>query len=112
MNVTISLDEPLAEQLRRQASARALSPEQFAGGLIGRAVARIAEEEAWHESNRRRVELINQSRQRGLTTEESAELDHLQAAVDQRLAPVDQQMLAVAEEFRQLAEKLPDATDP
>jgi len=30
MNLTISLDEPAAEQLRQQASARQLSPEQVA----------------------------------------------------------------------------------
>jgi hypothetical protein len=30
MNLAISLDEPLAEQLRRQASAKDLTPEQAA----------------------------------------------------------------------------------
>ena len=112
MNLTISLEEPLAEQLRRQASTRDLSAEQAAHEILGSALARIADEEAWHASNRRRAELIRKSRDLGLTTEESNELDWLQAAVDQRLAPMDRQLLAVAEEFRQLAERLPDAMAP
>src|SRR5262245_55974471 len=110
MNLTISLDEPLAAQLRREASARDLSPEQAARELLGGALHRIAEEEAWHASNQRRGELIRKSRDLGLTPAESSELDQLQAAVDQRLAPIDQRLLAIAEEFRQRAERLPDAT--
>jgi len=112
MNLTISLEEPLAEQLRRQASARALSPEQAARELLGGVLHRIAEEEAWQASNQRRVELIKKSREYGLSIEESNELDRLQAAVDQRLAPIDQRLLDLAEEFRQRAERLPDATAP
>jgi hypothetical protein len=112
MNLTISLEEPLAEQLRRQASARDLSPEQAAREILGGALNRIADEEACQASNRRRAELIGKSRDLGLTTEEGNELDRLQAAVDQRLAPMDRRLLAVAEEFRQLAERLPDATAP
>ena len=53
-----------------------------------------------------------QSRSIGLTAEEGRELNGLQAAMDQRLEATDQQLLAVAEEFRQLAERLPDATEP
>ena len=112
MNLTISLEEPLAEQLRRQASTRDVSPEQAAREILGGALNRIADEEAWQESNRRRAELMGKSRDLGLTTEESNELDRLQAAVDRRLAPLDRRLLAVAEEFRQLAERLPDATAP
>lgn len=112
MNLSISLEEPLAEQLRRQASARDLSPEQAAREILGGALNRIADEEAWQAANRRRAELIGKSRDLGLTTVESNELDRLQAAVDQRLAPMDRRLLAVAEEFRQLAGRLPDATAP
>jgi hypothetical protein len=36
MNLTISLDEALVEQLRRRASAKDLSPEQTARQLLGR----------------------------------------------------------------------------
>ena len=112
MQLTISLDETLAEQLRRRASAQALSPEQAARELLGHALHRIAGEEAWSLSNERRAELIQKSRSRGLTAEEGRELDGLQAALDQRLEATDRQMLAVAAEFRQLAERLPDAAEP
>lgn len=112
MQLTISLDETVAEQLRRQASAKALSPEQAARELLGHALHQVAEEEAWGQSNQRRAELIHKSRSLGLTAEEGRELDRLQAALDQRLEAADRQLLAGAEEFRQRAERLPDATEP
>ena len=111
MQLTISLDEALAEQLRQRASAKDLSPEQAARELLGDALHHIAEEEAWGLSNQRRAELIQKSRCLGLTAEESRELDRLQAALDRRLEATDRQLLAVAEEFRQSAERLPDATE-
>jgi hypothetical protein len=101
MHLTISLDEPLAEQLRRRASANDVSPEQAATELLGRALHRIAEEEAWGCSNQRRGELIQKSRSVGLTPEESRELDHLQAALDQRLEAMDRRLLDMTEGFRQ-----------
>jgi hypothetical protein len=112
MHLTISLDEPLAEQLRRQAFAKDVSPEQAASELLGHALHQIAEEEAWSRSNQRRAELIQKNRRLGLTAEEGRELDRLQAALDQRLEATDRQLLGAAEEFRQLAERLPDATEP
>jgi hypothetical protein len=112
MLLTISLDEALAEQLRRRASAKDLSPEQAARELLDDALHRIAEEEAWGLSNQRRAELIQKSRRLGLTAEESRELDRLQAAIDQRLEATDRQLLAAAEELRQRAERLPDANEP
>jgi hypothetical protein len=110
MNLTISLDDALAEQLRRRASAKHLSPERAARELLGRALHRIAEEEAWDLMNQRRAELLHKSRNLGLTAEEGHELDRLQAVIDQRLEARDRQLLAVAEEFRQLAERLPEKT--
>ena len=44
MNLTLSLDEPLATQLRREASTRHLSPEQVALDLLGGALGQIAED--------------------------------------------------------------------
>jgi hypothetical protein len=112
MNLTISLEEPLADQLRQEAVARHLPPEEVARDLLGRALGRIAEEEAWRQTNRRRGELIRKSRDLGLTADESKELDQFQSAIDRRLEPMDRQLLAVAEQFRRLAEGLPDATNP
>ena len=98
--------------MRRRASAQDLSPEQAASELLGHALHRIAEEDARRQSNRRRAELIQKSRTLGLTAEEGRELDHLQAALDQGLEATDRQLLGVAEQFRQLADGLPDATEP
>jgi hypothetical protein len=78
MILTISLDETASAQLAREAAARQLAPEEVARDFIGRALARLAEEESWREVNRRRGELIQKSRVSGLTPEESHELDRLQ----------------------------------
>ncbi len=112
VHLTISLDEALAEHLRRRALAKALSAEQAAHELLSQVLHQIVEEEAWDISNHRRAELIQKSRSLGLTAEESSELNCLQAAIDKRLESTDRQLLGVAEEFRHLAEKLPDATKP
>jgi hypothetical protein len=112
MHLTISLDEPLAEQLRRRASANDVTPEQAARELLNHALNRLAEEEAWLQSSQRRAALIRKSRSLGLTAVEGDELDRLQAEIDQRLEATDRQLLGVAEEFRQLAERLPDASEP
>ena len=112
MDVTISLDESLSAQLRQEACARKLSPEQTARDLLGGALDKLAEQQLWREVHRRRGELIRRSRDLGLTAEEGRELDRLQAEVDQRLAPVDRQLLAAAEQIRKLAAGLPDAPGP
>src|SRR5688500_5880380 len=44
MNLTLSLDESLATQLRQEASTRHLSPEQAALELLGGALGKIAED--------------------------------------------------------------------
>jgi hypothetical protein len=92
MNLTISLDEPSAELLRRRASAKDVSPEQAASELLRHALHRIAEEEAWGPSNQHRAELIQKSRSLGLTPDESHELDSLQAAMDRRLEAMDRKL--------------------
>jgi hypothetical protein len=85
MNLTISLDELLAEQLRREATARRLAPEQLARDLRCRALGKIEEEQAWQPVQQRRAELIRKSRAHGLTAEEGKELTRVQAAIDQGL---------------------------
>jgi len=109
MHLTISLDEPLVELLRRRAAANDITPELAAGELLNYALRRLADEEAWRESNQRRAALIGKSRRLGLTEEETCELNRLQSEIDQRLEATDRKLLRVAEEFRQLAERLPDA---
>ena len=112
MNVTISLDESLATQLRREASAKQLSPEQTARELLSQALSKIAAHEAWREINRRRGELIGKHRNLGLTPEESQELDQLQATVDQCLEPTDRSLLAVAHLIEGPAQEQPSALGP
>jgi hypothetical protein len=112
MNLTLSLDEPLAAQLREEASSRQVAPEEVARDILGSALGKIAEEKAWSHVNRRRAELIRKSRDSDLTAEESKELDQLQRSIDQHLEPMDKQLIAAAEQFRQLAEGLPDAAKP
>jgi hypothetical protein len=112
MNLTISLDEPLAAQLQQEASARRLSLEQVVCDLLGSALGQIAHEQTWHKANQRRAELIRKSRALGLSRAEGQELDQLQADVDQRLEQMDRHLLEAAEQFRQLAERLPDDTKP
>jgi len=77
--------------------------------LLGHELERLTRERSWAEVQRRRVELIRQDRESGLSSEEQTELERLQAEVDQGLAPLDQALLATAEQFRKLAEGLSDA---
>ena len=108
MKLMIALDEKQAGHLQRQASARHISAEQFAGVLLKEALVRIEEEETWGAVNHRRLDLIGKSRSTGLSAEEEKELNQLQGAVDGRLEPMDRRLLAAAQEFRKLAEGLPD----
>jgi hypothetical protein len=112
MNLTISLDEKQAAHLQSQAASRHLSPEQFAGDLIGDALGRIMEEETWGAVNRRRLELMGKIRSSGPSPGEEKELEQLQAVVDRRLEPMDRELLAAAKQFRHLAEGLPDEPNP
>ena len=102
MNLTLSLDEPLAAQLREEASSRHRAPEQFARDILGSALGKMAEEKAWSQVNRRRAELIRKSRDSGLTAVESKELDQLQRSIDRHLEPMDRQLIAAAEQFEPL----------
>ena len=112
MNLTISIEAPLAARLREEAVARSLSPEQVARDILGVALGEIAEEERWRTQNQRRVALIRKDRVGGLTPEEAAELDRLQVALDARLEPVDSQMIAAVEQLLQRAKGLRDGTQP
>ena len=112
MNLTISLEEPVSGHLREQASSRSLSPEQAARDILSSALVKLAEDERWRPLNQRRCDLIRQGRGVALTTEDRAELDQLQNALDAQLESVDQQMIATAELFLQRAKGLRDATKP
>lgn len=92
MTVTIQLNDALATQLQQKAAAHQLSLEEFAVRLLDGALGRLADDE-WTERNRRRLELIRKSCAGSLSAEEQAELQALQAELDQRLEPLDDQLL-------------------
>jgi hypothetical protein len=79
MTLTINLDQVLAVQLRRKASARQLSVEESAVRLLGEAVERL----------------------------EETELDALQSVLDRRLEPTDDRLLAELDRMNRAVAALP-----
>ena len=112
MELTITLEEPLASQLRERAFASNLSPEEAVRDIVQAALLLGVSDEAWARANQRRVELIDKGIYGTLSQAEREELERLQEAAIARVAPMDKHLLAVAEEFRRLAEALPDAPRP
>ena len=109
MTLTIILDDALTAQLQQHAAARQESIEVCAAQLLSAAVAQLADTASWQLHNQRRVALIHKSATTPLSREEVAELEALQAALDQRLAAMDEQLLTVAAGMQQAVEALPDA---
>src|SRR5262249_16583736 len=94
MALTITLDEALTTQLRQHAAALQVSLEECAAQLLSAAVTQLADTARWQQHNQRRVALIHKSMTTPLSREEAAELEQLQAALDQRLEPMDEQLLS------------------
>ena len=101
MPITIQLDDDLADQLQRRAACRQLSLEEFALRLLGGALGELEAAETWELHNRRRLTLIRKSPASGLSASEQAELQDLQATLDQRLEPIDDQVLAGLQHLQQ-----------
>jgi len=108
MPVTVQLNDALAAQLQRKAAARQLSLQEFTLHLLDGALGQIEAADQWAAQNRRRLHLIHQSCTTGLSAQEQAELQALQAAVDQRLEPIDDGMLHGLEQWQNAAECLPE----
>jgi hypothetical protein len=108
MTLTITLDDALTAQLRQYAATRQLPIEAFAAQLLREAVTQLADTVCWQQHNQRRVALIHKSTTTLLSSEEAAELEALQAALDQRLAPMDDQLLTVLEGMQHAVQALPD----
>jgi chorismate-pyruvate lyase len=108
MMLTITLDEAMTVQLRQQAAARQVSMEECAMQLLSEAVAQLADTTRWQQYNQRRVALIHKSAITSLSREEAAELEALQAALDQRLTPMDEQLLTVVADMQRTVAALPD----
>jgi hypothetical protein len=112
MTLTIPLDEALTSQLRQYAADRQLSIEAFAAQLLHEAVMQLADTTCWQQHNQRRVALIHKSLTMPLSREEGAELETLQAALDQRLASMDDQLLTALEGMQHAVQALPDDAQP
>ena len=112
MAVTLNIDETLADQLRKQAATRHLSLEAFAARLLGEAVEKLEALEPGEPDNQRRVALIRKSTTTGLSAEEEAELELLQADLDQRLESMDDQLLANLDRMQQAVDALPHDDTP
>jgi hypothetical protein len=108
MSVTIVLDDSLADQLRAQARAAQQPVEALAHELLAEAVRQRGLSAAWNRKNQRRVELIRKSTRRGLSIEEQAELDRLQAELDERLGHWDDALLGGLGGLEQAIENLRD----
>ncbi len=101
MAVTIEIAEPLASRLQVKAAVRQVSPVAFARALLGEALQRMDDSEAWEIQNQRRIELIRKSSIEALPEAEQAELQALQDATDQRLEERDRELLAQLDQFKQ-----------
>jgi DNA-binding transcriptional regulator YbjK len=112
MTLTITLDEVLTAQLRQHAAALKVSLEECAAQLLNAAVTQLADAARWQQHNQRRVALIHRSVTATLSHEEAAELEQLQAALDQRLDPIDEQLLTVMADLQRAVTALPDDGQP
>lgn len=112
MTLTLTLDDVLTAQLRQHAAARQLSVEACAAQLLSEAVRQRTETAHWQEHNQRRVALIHKSVTTPLSCEEAAELETLQAALDQRLDAIDTQLLTAVADMQRAVAALSDDTPP
>ena len=112
MTLTIPLDEALTSQLRQYAADRQLPIEAFVVQLLHEAVIQLADTACWQQRNERRVALIHKSTTTLLSREEAAELEALQAMLDQRLAAMDDQLLTAMEGMQHAVQALPDDAQP
>lgn len=112
MTFTLNIDKMLADQLRKQAADRHLSIEAFVARLLGEAVEQLEASEAWESDNQRRVALIRQSATMHLSATEEAELEALQANLDQRLESMDDQLLGNLGRMQHAVTALPHDYSP
>jgi hypothetical protein len=99
MSLTITVTDPLANQLQSEAESRKIPVEQFALEVLGQAVQR----HGWPAANRRRVTLIRKQFTAELTPEEVAEVQELQRQADCHLELLDSAMLMDVAEMEKVA---------
>lgn len=112
MSMTLHLDDVLAEELRREASAESIAPEELARRLVRHALQQRFAERQWQVQNHRRLELIAKKKQAPLTALEQEEFSQLQELVCQRAAPFDRELRRTVETLRREVERLPAESMP
>ncbi len=112
MSITLHLDDVLAEELRREASAESIPPEELARRLVGEGIEQRLAERQWQVRNRRRLELIAKKKQAPLTAEEQKEFSRLQELVCERAAPFDRELRQTVERLRHEVDSLPTESMP
>src|SRR5947209_750959 len=93
MEVTVQLEDTLAQELRQQASDEHTSVEELAQRLMRNALQEHVAARHWSSQNRRRLELIARRLTAPLSAEEEAEFRQLQALACERGAPFDKALL-------------------
>src|SRR5438067_1515465 len=107
MSITLHLHDVLADELRREASAECIPPEEMARRLVQDALEERSAQRVWQEKNRRRLELIGKKRHALLTTEEHEEFVRLQELACERAAPFDRELRRTVAELQREMERLP-----
>jgi len=107
MPVSIQLNDMLAAQLQEKAAARRLSLQEFTVHLLDGALGQLDADAAWAAQNQWRLHLIHKSYTSSLSSQEQAELQGLQAALDQRLEPLDDRLLDTLRKWQSSAARLP-----
>jgi hypothetical protein len=112
MDLTVQIEDTLAEELRQEAAAERVSPEELAHRLVRDAFQQRVARRRWPAQNRRRVELIAQKMHGPLPASEQEELDRLQLLAHQRAASFDEELRQGLEAFRLAVEQLPEESTP
>lgn len=112
MAFTMRLEEPLADQLRQEASAEQTTVEELGHRLMREALQHHVAVKRWRSQNQRRLELISKKRDASLSDDEQREFDQLQAVAYEMAAPFDRALRQTVEDLRQEIESLPMASPP
>lgn len=108
MDLMVSLPDNLAHELTTRASQEQQSAEAFASHLLGDALHRLCQSDAWRERNQRRLSLIQKSITETLDAAEQLELEQLQTEMDQHFEASDNQLLDTLKRMKQEVQHLPD----
>jgi hypothetical protein len=112
MELTLHLEDGLAEELRQQAADESTSVEELAHRLMSDALQKRIAAKHWRSQNHRRLELIARKLHAPLNAEEEKEFHQLQSLACDRAAPFDEALLQTAADLRREVEQLPEEPAP